>query len=97
MRVSRAEHRLRRSFDQEYAERWEELEQERRTLTKVTKSFYGQQHPVLWLSIVGILVAFIATREIALIGPLILPAVMLLTPIGCGLIQYMVKRRKLGL
>ena len=95
--TSRTEHRLRLSFDQEYAERWEELEQERRTLIKVTKSFYGQQHPVLWFTIVGILVALFATRELALIGPLILPAVMLVTPIGYGLIQYAVKKRRLGL
>lgn len=95
--TSRTEHRLRLSFDQEYAERWEELEQERRTLIKVTKSFYGQQHPVLWFTIVGILVALFATRELALIGPLILPAVMLVTPIGYGLIQYAMKKRRLGL
>ena len=95
--TSRTEHRLRLSFDQEYAERWEELEQERRTLIKVTKSFYSQQHPVLWFTIVGILVALFATRELALIGPLILPAVMLVTPIGYGLIQYAMKKRRLGL
>jgi hypothetical protein len=95
--TSRTEHRLRLSFDQEYAERWKELENERKVLVKVTMDFYSQQHPMLWFTIVGVLVAFIATRELALIGPLILPAVMLVTPIGYGLIQYTVKRRKLRL
>jgi hypothetical protein len=95
--TSKTEHRLRLSFDPDYAERWEELENERRVLIKVTKSFYGQQHPVLWFTILGVCIAFIATREPALIGPLILPAVMLIAPIGYGLYQYAAKRRKLGL
>lgn len=95
--MNRTEHRLRLSFDPEYAGRWEELESERRVLVKVTKEFYEKQHPMMWFTILGVLIAFIATREPALIGPLILPAVMLLTPIGYGLYQYAAKRRKLGL
>lgn len=95
--ISRTEHRLRLSFDPDYEERWKELEEERKVLIKVTKSFYGQQHPVLWFTILGVSIAFIATREPALIGPLMVPAVMLITPIGYGLYQYAAKRRKLGL
>lgn len=95
--IRRTEHRIRLSFDPEYAERWEELESERKVLMKVTRDFYGQQHPMLWFTVIGVLISFIFTREPALIGPLIVPAVMLLTPIGYGLIQYVVKKRRLGL
>jgi hypothetical protein len=95
--TSRTEHRLRLSFDPDYTERWEELESERKVLIKVTKEFYEKQHPMLWFTIVGVSVAFIVTREPALIGPLILPVIMLFTPIGYGLIQYAAKRRRLGL
>lgn len=95
--ISQTEHRLRLSFDPDYAERWKELEEERKVLIKVTKSFYGQQHPMFWFTILGVSIAFIATREPALIGPLMVPAVMLITPIGYGLYQYAAKRRKLGL
>lgn len=94
---SKTEHRLRLSFDQGYAERWEELEEERKVLVDVVKSFYRQQHPMLWFTLLGVSIAFIATREPALIGPLVLPAVMLVTPIGYALFQYAAKRRKLGL
>jgi len=88
---------MRMCFDPEYSAKFEELREERRTLINVTKSFYGQQHPLLWITTLAIIIAAISTREPALIGPLILPAVMLITPIGYGLIQYAAKRRRLGL
>ena len=95
--MNRTEHKMRMCFDPDYAARVEALREERRVLVDVVKSYYGQQHPVLWFTILGILIALIATREPALIGPLILPAVMLVAPIGYGLIQYAAKRRRLGL
>ena len=95
--MNRTEHKMRMCFDPDYAARVEELREERRVLVDAVKSYYGQQHPVLWFTILGILIAFIVTRELALIGPLILPVVMLVVPIGYGLIQYAAKRRKLGL
>ena len=95
--MNSTEHRMRLCFDPEYSAKYEELREERRVLVDAIKSYYGQQHPVLWLTILGTLIAFIATRELALIGPLIMPVVMLVVPIGYGLIQYVAKRRKLGL
>lgn len=88
---------MRVCFDPEYAAKVEELREERRILIEVTKSFYRKQHPLLWITLLAISVAFISTGEPALIGPLILPVVMLITPIGYGLIHYAAKRRRLGL
>ena len=79
---------MRLCFDPDYAARVEELREERRVLVDAVKSYYGQQHWVLWVTILVTLIALIATRELSLIGPLILPAVMLVVPIGYGLIQY---------
>lgn len=95
--LSRTEHKMRMCFDPDYAKKWEELENERRVLVDVVKSYYRQQHPLMWFTLLAVMVAFIATGEPALIGPLILPAVMLVIPIGYALFQYAAKRRRLGL